>query len=262
MKHNHLLHTQLIEAIKNQDFIKVQELIAEGVKINYVNNSCSSTAIEAATDVGNIEIVDFLIRSKADPDKWYQRSPLVIATEKGFIDIANLLIDVCANVNTDPELDLTPLLCVVHLDSIQLVKKLIDAGADVSAWGRESNPPLSMAGCYGYKEIYEYLLPLIEPNYYTQFNEEGLFLAVMEQSLVGIEFLVSMNVNINCKDDIGETPLISATKYGHTSSAKKLMELDADIHIQDGKGHTALFYAIESNLSEIIKLLTDAGATS
>jgi uncharacterized protein len=262
MMHTHLLHTQLIEAIKNQELIKVQELIAEGVKINYVNNSCSSTAMEAATDIGNIGIVNFLIRSKADPNKWYQRSPLVIATDKGFIDIANLLIDIGANVNTDPELDLTPLLCAVHLNCIQLVKKLIDAGADASAWGRESNPPLSIAGCYEYKEIYEYLSPLIDPNYYTQFTEEGLFLAVMEQSLVGIEFLVSMNVNINCKDDVGETPLISATKYRHTSSAKKLLELGADTTLKDNEGKTAFNHAVDLNYTEIIESLNKSNESS
>jgi hypothetical protein len=39
MKNTHLLHTEMIESIEKQDLQKIQKLIAEGAKINYVNNS-------------------------------------------------------------------------------------------------------------------------------------------------------------------------------------------------------------------------------
>jgi ankyrin repeat protein len=229
MKHTHLLHTQMIEAIEAQDLPKVRDLIANGVKVNYINNSCASSAIEAAANVGNVEIVKFLIESKADPNKWYMRSPLVIAIDKEFVDIANLLIHAGADVNTDPEFDLTPLMRAASLNDFQLVKKLIDAGADVNAWGKESNPPLSIAACRAYNEIYEYILPLVDPSYLDRFLDEGLLIAIIEDSIVGIEFLASVNVNLNCRDFNGETALIYAIKNGHFSSAKRLIELGADI---------------------------------
>ncbi len=68
MPHTHLLHTQLIETIKAKDIEKVHDCISQGVNVNYVNNTCTSSAIEEATRVGSIEIVDLLINYKADPN--------------------------------------------------------------------------------------------------------------------------------------------------------------------------------------------------
>jgi uncharacterized protein len=206
--------------------------------------------------VGDIDIVKLLIRSKADPNKWCDRSPLVIAADKGLVDIAILLIESGSDINTDPDIDYTPLMCAVELNSIQLVKKLIDSGADVNAWGNESNPPLSLAGCNACKEIYQYLLPLIDPNYHDDFIEEGIFISVSSESLAGLEFFVSMNANVNCNNELGETPLIFAAKYGYISSSEKLIQLGADRNLQDNESNTALSYAVKRNRSEIIKILT------
>jgi ankyrin repeat protein len=254
MTHTHSLHTQLIEAIECQDLQMVKSLISEGVKINYVNNSSSSTAIEAAARAGDIEIVKFLIEFKADPNKWYSCPPLVVSVDKGFIDIANLLIDSGANVNVDPEFYLTPLSCATYLNSIDLVKKLINVGADVNIWGRESNPPLSLAISYGYKEIYEYMFPLVNLENRNIFIEEGVFLAI-DGTLDEIDFLDSLDFDINCRNVYGATPLICAAQYGNESSVRKIIELGAEKTLEDNNGNTALFYAIERNRSEIIKLL-------
>lgn len=261
MAHTHLLHTEMIEAIKAQDLVKVQDFIAKGIKVNYINNSFYSSAIEAATNIGNKEIVKLLLKAKADPNNWYSRSPLVIAIDREFVDIANLLIDAGADVNIDPEIDLTPLNLAVHINSLQLTIKLINAGADVNAQGRESNSAIAIAGSYAYKEIYKYLLPLVDPSRVDEFLEDGLVCAVLDDSLVGIEFLVSRNVDVNYRDYRGQTALIYSITNGHPSSAKKLIELGADINLRDIQGNTALYYAIQRNYSEIIELLSTAVTT-
>lgn len=208
MPHTHLLHTQMIEAIEAQNISKVKELMAQGVQVNYINNSCASSAIEAATKLGDLEMVTLLLSvKKADPNRWYTSNPLTIAIDKGFLDIAHLLIERGADVNIDPEIDMTPLVVAVYANNFQLVKKLVERGADVKAVGSQSSIALSVAASNGYKEIYDYLLPLVNPNSLDEFLDEAVWFAIEENSLVGIEFLASVNANLNCGYFNGDTPL-------------------------------------------------------
>jgi ankyrin repeat protein len=259
-KHTHLLHTQLIQAIENGDLDEVKHLISEGVKVNYANDTYSRTAIEKASEIGKLEIVRFLIESRANVNNYYERHPLVVATSKNFVDISNLLIEAGADVNTNPNEDLTPLSNAVSSNSIGLVRKLVEAGADVNAWGDESNPALSLAGCDGYREIYEYLFPLVDPELREEFILEGFcmagtsFAGGTSSSLNGIEFLVEMGGNINGKDSQGITPLMFLTKNNHIEPIKKMIELGADPHIAGKDGKTPFSIAIEEGWTEIINL--------
>jgi uncharacterized protein len=267
-KHTHSLHTQLIQAIGARDLEEVKHLIAEGVKVNYVNNTCSRTAIEKASEVGELEIVRFLIESRANVNNYYERHPLVIATDKNFIDISNLLIEAGAEVNLDPNEDLTPLSNAVYFNSIELVKKLVEAGADVNAAGDESRPALSVAGSYGHRETYEYLFPLVDPELREEFILEGFCMAGMgfaggtSSSLDGIEFLVAMGGNINGKDSQGITPLMFLTKNNHIEPIKKMIELGANPYIAGEGGKTPFSIATEEGWTEIIKLFEDCSGVT
>ncbi|MBE9041657.1 ankyrin repeat domain-containing protein [Oscillatoriales cyanobacterium LEGE 11467] len=177
------------------------------------------------------------------------------------MNIAHLLIDYGADVNIDPDLDMTPLMLAVHLNNLQLVKKLIDRGADVNAAGKESNSPLSIAASEGYKKIYDYLLPLVNPNYINEFLEEGVWCAITgNQSLIGIEFLASVNANLNCGYFNGDTPLIKTIIGKRFSLAKKLIEVGADVNFKTREGLTALSLAKAENHDEIVQALLNVGA--
>ncbi|WP_218959063.1 ankyrin repeat domain-containing protein [Baaleninema simplex] len=252
----------MIEAIKAENISKIEELIAQGVQVNYINNSCASSAIEAATKLNNIEIVTLLLSVKnADPNQWYMRSPLAIAIDNEFLDIADLLIEHGADVNINPDMDMTPLMCAVSINNLQLVKRLIDAGADVNAAGKESNPPLSIAASSGYKEIYEYLLPLINKNYLQEFIEEAIWCAIIDNSLAGIIFLSSIDANMNCRNFNGNTPLIEAIECGNFSMAETLIEIGVNVNLKNNNNRTALSISREKDYDEVAQKLLEAGAT-
>jgi uncharacterized protein len=259
MGHNHLRHSDFIWAIKSRDLEKIRSLIDKGVNVNYINNTCSLSALEAAVNVGSLDIANILIESKANPNIFHERSPLVIAANKGFVDIAFLLIEHGADVNADPDVDMTPLSNAVSHNCISLVEKMIAMGADVNACGDESNSALSVAVCYGHKAIYEYLAPLTSPDLQDEFVCNGFHMAAASSSIIGLEFFVSIGGDIECKDFAGSTALMTTIRLGHIYATKKLLELGACKNTQDNNGETPVSIAMEYGRPEIVDVLNCFG---
>ncbi|HDP79575.1 MAG TPA: ankyrin repeat domain-containing protein [Spirochaetes bacterium] len=78
--------------------------------------------------------------------------------------------------------------------------------------------------------------------------------------LEGVKKLVSAGADVNCFDTEGITPLIAASKEGHTAVAAFLLEKGAFPHMKYKGGRTALIEAVAFNRPETVKLLLDKGA--
>jgi hypothetical protein len=71
---------------------------------------------------------------------------------------------------------------------------------------------------------------------------------------------ISKFININQKDENGNTLLILATSHGHGTIVKNLLEKGVDINEKNNKGNTALHYAISQKYFSLADLLTKFGA--
>ena len=71
---------------------------------------------------------------------------------------------------------------------------------------------------------------------------------------------ISKFININQKDENGNTLLILATLHGHNAIVKNLLEKGADINEKNKKGNTALHYAISQKYFSLADILTKFGA--
>ena len=72
--------------------------------------------------------------------------------------------------------------------------------------------------------------------------------------------LASPNVDINGIDDLGNTPLIEAARFGHDDVVTALLLAKADVKTKNNEGKTALTLAAEGGHDETVRLLTQAGA--
>jgi len=72
--------------------------------------------------------------------------------------------------------------------------------------------------------------------------------------------LVSPNVDVNGKDDHGNTPLIEAARFGHDDVVTALLVAKADTKAKNDEGKTALMLAAEGGHDETVRMLTQAGA--
>ena len=112
----------------------------------------------------------------------------------------------------------------------ELVKILLEAGADVEAVGTFDRTPLARA-C------------------------DGNAVEIMQ-------ILLDKGADINKKRAVdGGTVLMSAAANGRTEAVKLLLKKGADVNIKDGRGFTALTYAKIWKRKDVIDLLRAHGAT-
>ena len=75
-----------------------------------------------------------------------------------------------------------------------------------------------------------------------------------------IERLYRRGVNINARNENGETALFLAALYNQKRALTELRRFRANVHIPDKLGQTPLFIAATENLVETIKVLVTFGA--
>ncbi|PIE90043.1 MAG: hypothetical protein CR997_07920 [Acidobacteria bacterium] len=83
-------------------------------------------------------------------------------------------------------------------------------------------------------------------------------LAAKKGDLELVTTLFENGVDIDAKNpNTGYTPVLLATLRGHRECVQKLLELGADINVQDSRGNSLLHISISRNNEEITRLLLD-----
>lgn len=113
-------------------------------------------------------------------------------------------------------------------DYLEIIKLLIEAGADVNIKNKEGETPLILS--------------------YITFNIEIH------------ELLIKSGANLNEQDKNGYTALMWSSCDSNVELTKLLIKEGADLDMQNNDGDTALIIASRENIREIIKLLIDNNA--
>jgi hypothetical protein len=80
-----------------------------------------------------------------------------------------------------------------------------------------------------------------------------LIIAAQDGDLQNVTSLLQKSVNINAKDDYGDTALIKASNRGHSAIVAVLLQNeDLDVNLQDRDGKTALFWASSIGYDAIV----------
>ena len=157
--------------------------------------------------------------------------------------------------------------------SLEIVKHLIDSGAEVNATTEYDTTPLDEATS---KEVIE-LLEQAGATYGEGFRigvvptwrdipdtldlRAALFAAAEEGATEEVVRLLALDgTNISAKDNEGWTALMYAALEGNTEIVKLLLERDANIETQDNNGWTALMIAAGGGNTEIVELLLERDA--
>lgn len=71
--------------------------------------------------------------------------------------------------------------------------------------------------------------------------------------------VASPNVDVNGVDELGNTPLIEAARFGHDEVVTVLLIAKADMKAKNNEAKTALMLASEGGHDETVRMLTQAG---
>lgn len=196
-------------------------------------------------------------------------SALTLAVKEKGQDVARLLIQRGALVTpTTPVTAGTPLLYAVSEELTELVRELVEAGADPKQRGmiqRQGKPtfPLFVAAEKGNIEIIKHL---IEAGASVDDQDEEGFSALHaaaagRDDTNALEALVrdhSADTRVHLRN--GSQPIHSAAAKGTAQHVKVLLDAGANIDQQNDSGRTPLHWAADSCNWDTLEMLLDEGA--
>lgn len=121
-----------IKAVSERDGDKVLELLDKRPLIVNSRNSKGETALNVAISRNDDTWTRFLLGRKADPNLPDGRgdTPLIAAARVGYVDAAELLIELGARVDGSNRMGETPLIIAVQQRELPIVKLLLSKGAN------------------------------------------------------------------------------------------------------------------------------------
>lgn len=84
--------------------------------------------------------------------------------------------------------------------------------------------------------------------------------AVKTGNLIRLKEIINLGVNINNKDQNGNTILFLASLYGQKEVVELLINIGANVNERDNNGRTPLMYAAYNGHTSVIELLLQSGA--
>ena len=187
---------------------------------------------------------------------------IIEATKNGDIDkIQQLLTIPGINLNIKDKNYLTPVLIAARNNRLDILKKLIDADADINSQTNNGTTALIMASVNNNLDIVKELLkhPNIKPNI---INVNGLS-ALVAASYIGnidiVKELIAAGVNINIKTNDGGNALLAALGTSKTENlieiVKELIIGGIDVNIKTNSGKSPLIVATSRGELDIVKEL-------
>jgi ankyrin repeat protein len=197
----------------SQGGVRVAKLLLErGADVN-TRRKDDRTPLHLASYYGNVEIVRLLLDHGADLEAaWgdmgekplHQVSYGKYRSQEDGVRVAQLLFDRGADVNTRRKDDRTPLHLASYYGNVEIVRLLLDNGADLdAATGNMGDKPLHKVSYGKYRS-----------------QEDGVRVA---------QLLLNHGVDVNtrCKDDW--TPLHLASYFGNVEIVRLLLDHGADL---------------------------------
>ena len=223
--------------------------------------------------------------------------PLVYAVERGSLDIVNVLLKYNADIEVEGKCqrltrDLsgiydnniyldgsnwftytrcTPLFLAAAYGHLDILRCLVENGADINACSDDHCTPLMIAIKLGHKNVATYLAErgakvnlkddrgctaLHHAMYYHHHDRLEVCSCLIERG-------ADVNGCYNNKSpQNGRTPLMIASRYGQLDAMTFLIKHGANVNVQDKEGETALHYAVDGSdvLCEVLSCLIENGA--
>ncbi len=238
------LHNEFLFAVCKRDFATVKAYVESGRDINVQSHEwfySGDSALTIAVRENYTEIVDYLIEHQINLD---------------------LRLDV-TEASDNIHRGATALFLAATTGKLDLVKRLIAAGANVNLRDASGYSPLSTATEKGF---YQVMRSLFKAKAKLNGGRTAFIAAVESNQVELARFFIRAGANIDVLNEFGSSALIYAiSELKSIEMCKMLIVENIDLEIQGGHrrdhtGPTALISASSVGFLEAVKLLVEAGA--
>ena len=250
------MHTPLHIAVTKSNIILVTLLLDQNVDINCMTVD-RLTPLHIAVDKGDEAIIQKLLSQKADPNlkDALGNISLHLAVQLKRETKPRLIKGGTSNRNASAE--------SYQSLSLQTVQAIIEHGANVNAMNNRGQTPLWFA-CYdGQINLVKILLEAGADPTKTDNNSDSSLHSVMYGccSAECAQKVIDHGAHVNAANKDGATPFLIACSKAQAELVKLLLKAKADPNITDTDGDTSLHAAIAADCSEeIIQEIIDHGA--
>lgn len=228
----------LLEAVRNADLGKVLLLLGQGIDVN-----CRGR---------------------------HQYTPLVVAAKYNRLEIAKVLCDKGADVNSiacaaeiEHESGYSPLIWAAFNCNKTMAELLLARGAGVDRTGAEGDTPLMIASRSGCLDLVRRFIEKgATINKVCEYDgATALAIAAGKGHLEIADYLIEYGAKIDIKDNYGRTLLAQAASAGSLPEVRYFFEKGLPVNGRDDSGHTPMFYALgkTSERRAILEYLIEHG---
>ena len=159
--------------------------------------------------------------------------------------------------------DATALMLAARYGRLEMVKFLIDKGADINIKNRIGSTAIHVASEYGRIDVVKYLVKKgADVNAGNKYGYTPLMRASLSKHPGTVKYLIKKGAKVKAKAKNGFTALMSAAIRGQYNNAKILIKEGANINAMESgnDSRTALTIASENGYLDTIKVLLGSGA--
>ena len=253
-----------ISVIQGCSIDVLQTLIDHGVDVNATNKN-SVTALMIASEEGNVEFINVLLKAGADASigdvngrTWLHHSMI----RKCKREVLQMIIDHGAQVNATNKMGHTVLMLASAKGNIDGINVLLTAGADPSIEDANGNTWLhhSIIGeCK--REVLQMMIDCdAQVNTTNKMGHTALMLASGKANIDGINILLKAGADPGIEDANGNTWLHHSVIGCSIEVLETLIDYGVDLNATNKKCHTALMMACDKGNIDGINVLMKAGA--
>ena len=188
---------------------------------------------------------------------------IIWAASRGDEQVVRLLIEKGADVNACDADGNYALHHALENGHEQVARLLIEKGADVTACDANGNPALHYASNNGDEQVVRLLIEKeADVNACDAYTERSaLHFASRNGHKQVVRLLVEQGANVNIRDATYKNPALHyASNNGHEQVVRLLIEKGADVNACDADGNYALHYASKNGHTHVVRLLIEKGA--
>merc|ERR1712113_541099 len=188
-------------------------------------------------------------------DEKYGLTPLMLASIEGYLNIVKYLVEKGANVDAFTKNKHTAMMLASVEGHLDIVKYLVEKGANVDAFDDKNYTAMMHANANNRLEILKYLMEIrggVD-------NQQLLLNACKKGHLEVVKYLVEKGADVDIRVHLNYTPLIYACLKGYLEVVKYLVEKGADVHARDSLHDSTLMVACKVGHLELTKYLVEKG---